>query len=249
MGFSLLIFNILFFIDLNRFSLDPNMKLKSMWGNYLFFADTFGVISCLAVSVAKRVTTKVVISFVSILGLVILNSRAALLCYILGVSIYFFVLFKNKLNLKKILAFIVLGIILIPLVNIISPNKRMFNLEAALKGGSMRERSLMFTHGINDIKNSPIFGSIGGQLILKEKPDKGSYIHNYLSIWRQFGIIPFIIFCSFVIFSFKKIFKYPIDNHYFLLLLFLSFEILFFRSYKYTYIWIPVVGILFNKKN
>ena len=46
-----------------------------------------------------------------------------------------------------------------------------------------------------DIKSSPVLGVYGGQM---REPDGifGHYMHNALSAWHQFGLLPFLIYCG-----------------------------------------------------
>ena len=79
----------------------------------------------------------------------------------------------------------------------------------------------------------------------------GDYIHNYLSFWRQFGIIPFIslvlilFFCCFKIFKYwiyeKKVEGVPLFLFHFTL--FALLEIIVARSFVSSYIWLGIAGI------
>lgn len=55
-------------------------------------------------------------------------------------------------------------------------------------------RKGMLTRGWDDIKSAPFWGVYGGQT--KNGYPIGSYIHNALSAWRQFGIVAFLIYIA-----------------------------------------------------
>lgn len=55
-------------------------------------------------------------------------------------------------------------------------------------------RKQMFDRGWDDIKSSPFLGVYAGQT--KNGHSIGSYIHNGLSAWRQFGILAFLIYVA-----------------------------------------------------
>jgi uncharacterized membrane protein YozB (DUF420 family) len=61
------------------------------------------------------------------------------------------------------------------------------------KAVSFDERRFLMFNAINDITNNVLWGKTGGQLAHGEF---GSYAHNLLSVWRQFGIFPFVLYFS-----------------------------------------------------
>ncbi|MCG7507052.1 hypothetical protein [Mesorhizobium retamae] len=57
---------------------------------------------------------------------------------------------------------------------------------------SMHERSKYFWSGWESIKRSPLTGDYGGQI--RDYGEYGTYMHNVLGVWRDYGIISFAIF-------------------------------------------------------
>lgn len=57
---------------------------------------------------------------------------------------------------------------------------------------SWQDRESFLIKGWAGIKSSPLAGDYGGQL--RDGGSIGSYIHNGLSAWRQFGLVPFLIY-------------------------------------------------------
>jgi len=64
---------------------------------------------------------------------------------------------------------------------------------------SLLERHSLMVAGWEGISNNPIVGDYLGQV--RDFGDVGYYIHNALSMWQAFGIIPFIIYCSLITIS------------------------------------------------
>lgn len=64
---------------------------------------------------------------------------------------------------------------------------------------SLLERHSLMVAGWEGISNNPIIGDYLGQV--RDFGDVGYYIHNALSMWQAFGIIPFFIYCSLIIIS------------------------------------------------
>ena len=69
----------------------------------------------------------------------------------------------------------------------------------------MREDQL--EKGINSLTEAWLLGDFMGD-VEESFGEKGNYIHNYLSFWRQFGFIPFLLMTTIAFFSFAKIFIY-----------------------------------------
>lgn len=76
------------------------------------------------------------------------------------------------------------------------------------RDSSFNERIEQFKYGLDAIKGSWFFGQYLGQTIVCQDSvylsGFGSYMHNLLSFWRQYGVIFFIIF---TIFYFSRLIK------------------------------------------
>ncbi|MGG4657923.1 hypothetical protein ACLPJF_05920 [Pseudomonas vlassakiae] len=62
---------------------------------------------------------------------------------------------------------------------------------------SLLERHSLMVAGWEGITSNPIIGDYLGQV--RDFGGVGYYIHNALSMWQAFGIIPFFIYCSLII--------------------------------------------------
>ena len=70
---------------------------------------------------------------------------------------------------------------------------------------SMREDQLK--KSINSLSEAWLLGDFMGD-VEESFGEKGNYIHNYLSFWRQFGFIPFLLMTIIAFSSFVKILIY-----------------------------------------
>tara|TARA_Y100001968_G_C19128712_1_gene605597 strand:- start:4 stop:417 length:414 start_codon:yes stop_codon:yes gene_type:complete len=115
---------------------------------------------------------------------------------------------------------------------------------------SQAEREKQLSKGIEDIYDVWLLGSFMGD-IEKNFGKQGKYIHNYLSFWRQFGIVPFTIFFLILLSNFLIIiknwifFKKTKKPHIFLICftIFSLLQIIFARAFVFPYIWLSIGGI------
>lgn len=117
----------------------------------------------------------------------------------------------------------------------------LFNLS---EDNSANARGILLESGLLDIFDNPLFGKFGGQLTSPITDAWGwrwgAYIHNFLSYYRQFGIIGFVLF-SFIFLK-SSYGLYKISNKFKVLLMFLSVSVVVSRSYAFGYIFM-IVGI------
>ncbi|MBX9801219.1 MAG: hypothetical protein K2Y04_00475 [Caulobacteraceae bacterium] len=101
--------------------------------------------------------------------------------------------------------------------------------------------------GLEDIAANPITGSFGSDV--DRYGSIGFYIHNYLELWRQFGILPFALFTGLVIYTVLVIILrhrlIPKDVRFAVILLLVPFliQIIFSRSYGYPHIFF-ILGMM-----
>ena len=105
-------------------------------------------------------------------------------------------------------------------------------------------RNKLFDSGLNDILENPLLGKFGGQLTssITDATGRrwGGYIHNILSYYRQFGLIPFILLVNLLVHSTNKLVK--TNKKFIPILLFLLISILFSRSYSFPFVFI-IIGV------
>lgn len=79
----------------------------------------------------------------------------------------------------------------------IAVNPRQEELLDISNSESLEQRLHFLELGLSDIAASPILGVYGGQV---RNGEFGTYIHNGLDMWRQFGLMAFAIFCGLTIY-------------------------------------------------
>lgn len=254
----LMIINLLYHFDYDGMRISfRGFTENAKTGVYILMADSFAVWTLfLLANVTKRPIFSFFISLVSTFALFALNSRASLYAFIMILPLSLMLIKKSARY-----ALIILGtfIILYPhqiVDQLETVNKRMFIVQRLETDRSLQLRLEMFEEGLFAIKNNWFFGDYLGQL---KSEHLGSYMHNYLSLWRQFGLFPFTVFVALLLYSLFASWKSfyllrkckLIDPHsYFLIvgILFCTIEIIFARSYGYFYIWF-FIGMSLNKKS
>lgn len=251
-----MIINLFFHYDFNSLRISLQVFDEDLKGIYLFLGDSFALWSILLLSfLQKKPFFSVCIVFSSTVCLFSFVSRTALYSFILVVPI---VIYFTKASIKYYFVFILMGIFLFKTEcydHISELNSRMFAFQNFDKDRSVITRSYLLKEGLSGIEKNWFIGDYLGQL---RYGNLGSYIHNYLSLWRQFGLIPFICFCFLLLYSkikaWKIYFKLKKENiispEIFFLITGASFcliEILFARSYTSPYIWL-FIGMSINLK-
>ena len=112
-------------------------------------------------------------------------------------------------------------------------------------GVSANERYVKFREQLPDLMDHWISGDYAGQL--RRYGNIGDYIHNYLSFWHQYGLVPFLL----LLFSFglsttmawRKVASGGSDPALLLVLWLAVFnlvEAIFLRSFATPYIWLSI---------
>jgi hypothetical protein len=222
-------------------------------GVYLFLGDTFAMLSLLLLTnnYKNYKNLNLVIFVLSIFILFVIGSRAALFVYIAVSLLYFF---KNYNYMKLASIFLIIFSIVIVFIdhnNIVIENNRIFSvISGNLKNDSSKiSRVVLDDYGINDISNNIFSGSYANQYYSLNS--SGSYMHNILSYYRQFGLFVFIFIIFLLLFVFKRYYEYFVLNHTKIeayipyLSLFIVLECIFFRSYNTAHFWLAI-GLLSN---
>ena len=195
-----------------------------------------------------------------VLILVLLYNRTAFIAYAVS-SATLISMWLLSVDLKKI-PIVIIGLVLVfasanfiliqvtPYTDSLM-TLRVFNwLETYEQDGSIQGRIEILDVGLNVIKENFIMGSMGWQV--KKYHDVGNYIHNYLSVWAQFGIIPFLLFCVIIVKSYRDNMKYgSLYSMESLYLLTLTLMIVVSRSYGYPQIWLGfgmINGMLMHQR-
>ncbi len=244
-GLSLMILQIVLFFNYKTLSIN----LTDLHHNdyiHLFMGYTFAIWAIIALSIVST-KYKLYIYSLSMICLFFLSSRAAL--YFFAILYPLVIFFINKVTVKKnILIKLLLPVLVFFLFMLISGH-RMFSIIIG-DDLSMQYRIEIFKKNIPDLINNWILGEYGG--FFKYSFPADIYMHNILSYWRQFGLIPFLILISLIVIyaarTAKKL-KEPLNISSFLtttLFLFIMLEVFFAKGYNYSILFI-LFGFLGNE--
>lgn len=252
----LMISNLIFHYDFHLMSISMNAFDEDAIGMYLFLGDSFALWSLLLLSLLqKRPFISMCVFMISATALYSFMSRASLYAFIImtPLIIYFT---KKSLKYYFLIFVLVFSILFSEIITVITEtNSRMFAFQNLNEDPSVILRTSLNKKGLSGIKHNWFIGDYSGQIrygIL------GSYIHNYLSLWRQFGLIPFISFCLLIYFFILKSWKITVayrknrlhlPDTFFLVVggAFCLIEIIAARSYTSPYIWL-FIGMTLRKK-
>jgi len=221
---------------------------------YLFLGDSFAIWSLLVLSfLTKSPFMSTFVSLLSAIALFAFISRTALYSFLIVIPL---VIFFTKKSFKYwVFPISLLLVFSSGLSRLLEPNMRMLAFLDLGSDASMIERSFLFREGLSSIQKNWFLGDYGGQL---KYGGLGSYIHNYLSLWRQFGILTFMAFLillvSFIIKCWKSFWasmpsRETTPQSFFLIVAggFCFIEIVTARSYASPYIWL-FLGMILNTK-
>lgn len=131
----------------------------------------------------------------------------------------------------------------------IETNNRMFAILNLSLDQSFTERQSFAKKGIEDFKDNVIFGNFGGQTKTfvpskQRSPRWGSYIHDFRSYWRQFGLIGVL----FTTITFLLALKFIQESYYRELSMYVLAVSLFSRSFVFPYMFIILGLWMQNRK-
>ncbi len=190
------------------------LKDPSLIGIYLVVGDVLCV-SAMIFCLRQKITINSVFWFLFFSATLYLNnSRASFFIFVL--SFFSIAIVSGFISSPKAtVLFVILSLISAvylwdDIVFLISLNERM---AAVFTGNdhSSFERGILLEKGMYSISKNWLFGDMGGQL--SDSGRLGGYIHNILEYWRQFGLLPFVIFITFIFFSIKVAIKELCNKH------------------------------------
>jgi len=168
--------------------------------NYLRLALDLFVITIFCLSIFKLdIFIKILCYLLVLIALFIVNSRQYLILFVFYPFIYLF--FKKKYNYLLLLFIIMIILTIICYKFILEKyeitNNRVLRLFIDTKNDtSLNSRISLFYLGLQSIKENPITGYYNGFM---KYSGKGSYMHNILSYWQQYGLLPFLFLIGIII--------------------------------------------------
>jgi hypothetical protein len=232
-----------------RFSIDLGDNLI-----YLMLADNYAILGIFAVHATRSKVMRHFVFILSIVTLFALLSRTSLYFF---VAIYIMYLYRE--NKKLLLTMLTLSFILALNASSDVKEGRMLKMVFGGPDKSASMRYGMLIDGLNSIKENWFTGQFMGD-INEYAGTEGYYIHNYLAIWRQYGLIPFVvIILTIIVNQFKLgtdwLKNAPLKEAEMLLFyfsMFVIFEIVFARTFDHPYIWmsfVPAMQYFRNRVN
>jgi len=243
--YAILTFNALMFVDLNTYALDTSIANLDLFGIYLFLGDTYAIFSILTIIITPSKKLQLLLFFISLPILYILMSRTSLYVFVLTFIIYIFIVNKRLFFISTILLVGISIIIFISNTELINQiiNSRMLGFLFGKVDPSVNAREEYITIGLSGIMDHWYIGDFAGEVYYYGTT--GKYIHSYLGLLRQYGIIAFILFGVLVLFLLKEILlwvlqtkRHTVDYDVFIgLAIFMLMEIITSRAIYFPYVF------------
>lgn len=246
-GEILLTLQIILFFNIDSLSIDYSNNLNRGY-LHLSLGDSYAIWSILTVSLFSG-NTRYLIYLVSQVFTFALGSRAAFYGYMILIPVFLLSIDPKH----KRIVILILGILVIGFGILFSYciDHRMFALFSGLDT-SLIHRIEILKAGIPDLISNWFWGDYAGYL--NHEYPTNNFLHNILSFWRQFGIVPFSTICILILMlinNFRVMLKNFGDTISFLtisLSFFIFVMILFAKGYTYSFLFI-LFGFLLAIKN
>lgn len=228
----------------------------------LNISDYLAFLSILSFTLTEKKLNKYFIILISLIILLFYSSFTSISIFIITLFLYFVygVYSKYKIVLKIIITFLLIFLMIFAIVFYVKISSEAIQLQ----GNSLMIKSinnyLIRIHNVINLEDLSVEGRImkfqQGFEILKEKPilgefmyefrfgGTGSYMHNILSYWAEYGLINFLlIFIPYFIYFYKS-YKYfrryndKTSKALFFSGIYITLIVLFSRSYAHMIFWI-----------
>ena len=257
--YFLVIISILSFIDPANFTFDFSVYEDINDRNsYLIVSDILVICHFLSIFRFSNLLVRSMLHLIVLSLLFALGSRTSL--YLFFSSILFSELVlssKKKIVIPLYLILVIIGFLYLSHISFWQEYERMFSVFTGTADHSISARKELVQAGVNAIQNNFILGDFMGQVSHGGGGTMlGSYIHDYRSYIRQFGLVgfaPILFLFSWVSIVAVRIVTVKKRNfhHYTYLSLYtyLVAEMIFSRAFNYTF-WYFLVGYAatINKK-
>lgn len=256
-SFILVLLSCVFISTLNNYVLSNQFQI-SYSVDYLTISDGVAITLLVLYGLCNLKHARLLFSITMVSIMMLTISRGALLALV-GALVSFSVINLKIKPIKVItLLFGVFALIIIYfnvsknvglLYDLIGKNRGseiiiglLFDSDSFLKSDpSMASRSEMMTTGWHDLKNVWFFGEF-----MRTEINGLGYIHNWLSFWHNYGVMPFLLFVASYVALFTKLIvkhrkKSSISSSIIILISFYTiYQIMFFRAYIYSTVWLSL---------
>ena len=244
-------------VDFSKFSLDFSLINPDSIAIYLALANLFTIYLIFLITNTSKNWLRLLLFTLGCMFLFLLNSRSSLYAFVIVMLIYQGLFLKSGSRTLNVLMISIAVLILLSTSyfdTLIENNSRMLAIFNDIGADdSVNERKLLFEVGLERTLNKPIMGDYGG--VIKEFNNLGSYIHNILSYWQAYGLIPFMLVVYFFLIqaayisykSFKDRFVIKSDI-YFNISIYTILLLVISQSYAWHYAWF-FLGFLHTYKS
>lgn len=241
-GHGICLFVLFNFMSSSSILIDVSDIEHSQKGIYLFTSEYIAFFSFMLVAACKERKTSIMATLLCALLIFCFLSRSALFLFLFSAS----VLMMRRYKYLTVFVILVVSLILYLNIDWLYENyPRMFFFLDYSNDVSFQGRELQKEIGYQRLIENLFMGDYGGQVITLGYV--GEYIHNILSFWRQFGLIPFclIIFLVFI-YPIKLLYKNRNErldyktNLLLMMTVYVAFQVLFSRSFSWPYLFIFV---------
>lgn len=179
--------------------------IRQYVASYQAFSSAAAVVSTIAVCSPVRFSQSICIYLISGVVLFLLGTRSELIGFVISGAIVIFLRGVSRDQAQFLILFVtsLLGFAAILLLfhvfdfsGFVQEN-RIFQLLDLSSSSSWAARNRFFDSGLGDILAHPFNGTFGGHVITHGTT--GSYIHNALSAWANFGLLPFILYIALLV--------------------------------------------------
>ena len=187
--------SVLPYVSLDTFGIDQGLFAEDAnAGNYQFIGDALAISALLVLAWYPSFAFRVGYALFAATVLFFVGSRASFALFVVVFAGYLVLCFRLRW-IPGFLAIVLAGFVLIQSIDfeeLADANPRMFGIFIEYdEDNSIQNRSMQSAFGWQEIREHPLFGNFGGQLLygdIEEKQDWFSYMHDIFSYWRQFGL-------------------------------------------------------------
>lgn len=250
--YAILTLNVFLNIDPQTLLINFQNVEGDAYGLYQFLGDTYAIFAFATVTLVKSRIMRIFILIVSFLALFALMSRTSLYMFVLAMIIYMFI--KERAFTLIYIGLIVLLTSLFltyggEYIDKVLDSRMLKTFQPDANRGSVDERIVQAKVGLKAIEEHWFEGDYGGDII--HYGEFGNYIHSYLGLLRQYGIIPFLVFISLMVLLLRQVLYWIRSNEnyshgyefFVVLIIYFSFVISVSRPIGNTYIFL-VIGML-----
>lgn len=168
-------------------------RFENKVASYDAFANAFTVIAIAALAVAKKHLTQGIVMICALVGLLLLGARSEMIGFLVVVAVWF-VRHWREFPRSLLYGLAISSIALLAAFEMFKFGSFRRHLEVfdLSHSASWQHRMRLFWLGWQDIEASPILGKYAGQM--QSTREFGGYIHNAVSVWHGFGLVPFVIY-------------------------------------------------------